>query len=213
MFWARILFWNGCRISGEPTFSTCRRRERRTGPFERHFLPTVFTHAIVALGIGSCMLPKNSHPALWCAGVACSMLPDVDTAAFAFGIAYGDLLGHRGLTHSLMFAAVLSLSVTAALTQKRWRDRRVIIALFLFIATASHGVLDACTNGGLGIAFFAPFSNERFFFPVRPIAVSPIGAAFFSARGLNVMKSELMWIWLPTLAIALMAIGARHGRC
>jgi membrane-bound metal-dependent hydrolase YbcI (DUF457 family) len=31
------------------------------------------------------------------------------------------------------------------------------------------------TDGGLGIAVFAPFSSHRFFFPVQPIPVSPIG--------------------------------------
>ncbi|NII73881.1 hypothetical protein FHW84_002454 [Dyella sp. SG562] len=42
-----------------------------------------------------------------------------------------------------------------------------------------------------------PFASERFFFPWRPIAVSPIGARFFSARGLSVLASELRWVWLP----------------
>jgi inner membrane protein len=155
------------------------------------------------------MLPKNCGASVWIAGVACSMLPDVDTAAFRFGIAYSDMLGHRGLTHSLAFAAVLSIAVVLVVFRSRSHSERVRIGLFLFIATASHGVLDAFTNGGLGIAFFAPFSDERFFFPVRPIQVSPIGAAFFSARGWNVLKSELVWVWLPTLAIALAATAAR----
>jgi membrane-bound metal-dependent hydrolase YbcI (DUF457 family) len=59
--------------------------------------------------------------------------------------------------------------------------------------TASHGVLDAMTDGGLGIAFFAPFDNTRYFFPFRPVKVSPIGLSFFSARGLDVIWSELLW--------------------
>jgi len=72
--------------------------------------------------------------------------------------------------------------------------------------TISHGVLDACTNGGLGIAFFAPFSDTRFFLPARPIEVSPIGAAFFSMRGWSVLESEMLWVWLPTLAVVGVAI-------
>ncbi len=48
--------------------------------------------------------------------------------------------------------------------------------LFLFVATISHGILDALTDGGLGVAFFAPFVNTRYFFPWTPIKVSPIGA-------------------------------------
>jgi inner membrane protein len=168
-------------------------------------LPTIFSHAVAAIGIGSVMLPRHSSAAVWGAGVVCSMLPDADVIGFRFGIGYGDLFGHRGLTHSLLFAALLSIAATFALFARAPPRQRLQIALFLFVATASHGVLDAFTNGGLGIAFFAPFDDERFFFPMRPIAVSPIGAAFFSARGLDVLRSELLWVCLP--ALALMAIG------
>jgi inner membrane protein len=76
--------------------------------------------------------------------------------------------------------------------------------LYLFLATASHGVLDAATDGGLGVALLAPFDAERVFFPFRPIAVSPIGAsAFVSARGAAVLASELLWIWLPFALLGL----------
>jgi len=146
---------------------------------------------------------------LWGAGIVCSMLPDADVLGFRFGVSYGDMLGHRGLTHSLLFAALLSIAVTASLSRERWRRSRLPIAFFLFVVTASHGVLDALTNGGLGIAFLAPFSDQRFFFPVRPIAVSPIGTAFFSARGWSVLQSEMLWVWLPALVLAAVGIARR----
>jgi len=39
------------------------------------------------------------------------------------------------------------------------------------------------TKGGLGVAFFSPFDNSRYFLPWRPIRVSPIAIhRFFSAR-------------------------------
>jgi inner membrane protein len=66
-------------------------------------------------------------------------------------------------------------------------------------------LLDALTNGGRGIAFFSPLTNERYFFPWRPIQVSPIGAGFFTARGLRVLVSESVWIWLPSAIIAITA--------
>ena len=155
------------------------------------------------------MLPRHSSATLWGAGIVCSMLPDADVLRFGFGVSYGDVLGHRGLTHSLLFAALLSIAVTAPLSGGRWRSSRLRIALFLFVVTASHGVLDAFTNGGLGIAFLAPFSDQRFFFPVRPIAVSPIGTAFFSARGWSVLQSEMLWVWLPVLGLAAVGITRR----
>lgn len=132
----------------------------------------------------------------------CSIFPDADVVAFRFGISYGEMLGHRGLTHSLLFAALLSIAASSAFSGERWRSSRLRIALFLLVVTASHGVLDAFTNGGLGIAFLAPFSDERLFFPVRPIEVSPIGTAFFSLRGWRVLESEMLWVWVPALVLA-----------
>ena len=61
-----------------------------------------------------------------------------------------------------------------------------------------HGLLDAMTNGGRGIALLSPVSNQRYFLPWTPIEVSPLGVrGFFNARGLAVMQSEIVWIWLP----------------
>jgi inner membrane protein len=58
------------------------------------------------------------------------------------------------------------------------------------------------TDGGLGIAFFSPFDLQRYFLPWRPIHVSPIGVGrFFGARGLRILWSETVWVWLPVLAI------------
>jgi len=59
------------------------------------------------------------------------------------------------------------------------------------------------TDGGLGVAFFSPCDNQRYFLPWRPIHVSPIGAGrFFTHRGLEVLQSELLWIWLPATLLA-----------
>jgi inner membrane protein len=71
--------------------------------------------------------------------------------------------------------------------------------LYFFLCAASHGVLDAMTNGGLGVAFFSPLDTTRYFFPVRPVLVSPIGIGdFFSAQGVRILVSEATWIWLPS---------------
>ena len=85
--------------------------------------------------------------------------------------------------------------------------------LFLFLATASHGVLDAMTSGGGGVAFFAPLHDERYFFPWRPILVSPMSIRrFFSERGVRIFASEIVWVWIPAAVFALIALGRRNGR-
>src|SRR5262245_6682515 len=117
--------------------------------------------------------------------VALSMLPDADVVAFKLGIPYSDPFGHRGASHSLLFALVAGS--LAALAVRRPRLAPWCIALI-----ASHPLLDALTDGGLGVALFWPLSSERFFFPWQPIPVSPIGPRFFSARGLRVVLVELL---------------------
>ena len=149
-------------------------------------MPSVFSHAIAAVAIGSVSVGGRSRALLWGLGAACAVAPDLDVIPLAFGIPYRHMLGHRGLSHSLLFAVLLASVVTAIV-------RRTVPAsptasrlwVFFFLVTASHGLLDSMTNGGLGVAFFAPFSDTRYFMPWRPIVVSPISLyAFFGYRGI-----------------------------
>jgi inner membrane protein len=179
----------------------------------RSFMPSIFSHAIVATAIGKVVEPNQVPWWYWVLGAAISAAPDLDVIGFHFGIRYEDVMGHRGFSHSLLFAALLAGLVTVAFTsQSQISCRRLF--LYLFLATASHGILDAMTNGGLGVAFFSPFSNTRFFLPFRPIKVSPIGIGrFFSARGLEVVRSEAMWLWLPSaVPFAVFTFVRRVGR-
>ena len=58
------------------------------------------------------------------------------------------------------------------------------------------------TTGGKGVGFFIPFDNSRYFFPFRPIKVSPIGVKeFFSEWGINVIWSELKYIGIPCIIV------------
>jgi len=166
---------------------------------------SAFSHAVAALAIGSCFYRPGTPKRIWLVGAACSVVPDLDVIGFRFGIRYGDFWGHRGFTHSLVFAALLASAVM--LVAFRYASPglgRLPTWIYFFLATASHGFLDAMTDGGLGVAFFSPFYNHRYFLPWRPIHVSPIGAGrFFTHRGLEVLQSEFLWIWLPAALLAL----------
>jgi inner membrane protein len=159
---------------------------------------TVMTHPAVPIAL-SVLLPKDTaSPSLLIAASVCSVVPDLDVIGFEFSIRYGDMLGHRGFTHSIFFAVALAAVTTLTVFQKSPGSQTAIF-LYLFLSTLSHPVLDALTNGGLGVGLFAPFSNKRYFFPYRPIEVSPIGIiSFFSDRGYQVLLSELRWVWLPS---------------
>ncbi|MGE5279110.1 MAG: metal-dependent hydrolase [Acidobacteriota bacterium] len=163
-------------------------------------MASVLSHPAVLLGVAPWFPAEIRSPRLWLLGALCSVLPDVDVVGFWLGIPYGAPLGHRGLTHSLAFAAALAGAATL-LGWPRERARPTVFA-FLFLCAASHGLFDAMTDGGLGVAFFAPFDNARFFLPWRPIRVSPMGVGgFFGPRGLAILASELLWIWIPLLAL------------
>jgi inner membrane protein len=173
-------------------------------------VPTILSHAIAAAAIGHVSFRRSLPPRFWGWTTACAMLPDADVIGFGFGIRYADMLGHRGLSHSFAFAAVVGAAV--ALTFTRDTASRGALAIYFAVVTASHPLLDALTNGGLGVALFAPFSNERYFFPWTPIAVSPIGAGFFSARGVRVLASEAVWLWLPSAAVSILVWLTRKNR-
>ncbi len=176
-------------------------------------MPTPLTHALSAVALGTAWTRERMPPRFWWLAALCSIVPDFDVVGFWFGVRYGDLWGHRGMTHSLAFALILGLVVVSLgfrqvppLSRAWWR-----LALFFALATASHGVLDALTDGGLGIAFFSPFDPSRYFLPWRPVAVSPIGLGALSPRGLEVLASEVVWLWLPCLAV-IAAVRAGRGR-
>ncbi|MGH7183447.1 MAG: metal-dependent hydrolase [Nitrospiraceae bacterium] len=163
-------------------------------------MASAFSHAFVALAMGKAFRNKELSWRELVLGACCSALPDLDVIGFLFGIEYGDLWGHRGMTHSIVFAVLLAGILVALWYRGRPAIATTGLFFYFFFCTASHGVLDAMTDGGLGVAFFSPFDTTRYFFPVRPVLVSPIGIGeFFNAYGVQVLVSEAAWIWLPSL--------------
>jgi inner membrane protein len=171
-------------------------------------MASVFGHGLVAYTIKKIVDRKNLKLLLFLA-ILSSILPDADVIAFKLGIAYDHPLGHRGFSHSILFALLWAGLVSFWLGKKdKW-----IYFLVLFFSTLSHGLLDAMTTGGRGVGFFIPFSNERYFFPWRPIKVSPIGIEdFFSEWGINVLVSELKYISIPCLIILMVLALVRKIR-
>lgn len=176
-------------------------------------MASALSHAAVALAAGTCF-PRDELPRrAILLGVILAVLPDVDAVGYWLGVPTSALLGHRGLTHSLLFAA--ALGTTAALMFRPGgapvRDRRLLVFFFILVI-ALHGVLDGFTNGGPGIAFFSPLRNARYFFPFRPIEVSPIGFGVLNARGLRILLSETRWVLLPSAALMTAVTLLRRSR-
>lgn len=161
-------------------------------------MASIFGHSLVGYVLAK--VQNKQSRLLIVLAILSTILPDFDVIGFYFGVSYNDPLGHRGFTHSIVFAVLWTL-ILVWFFQKKYRIRYGIV---IFLATLSHSILDALTNGGKGVGFFIPFDNTRYFFGYRPIEVSPIGIKrFFSMWGLEVILSELLWVGLPCLIILL----------
>lgn len=172
-------------------------------------MPTILTHPLVPAALAASCGRRAVPPRLLTAACLASILPDADVLAFRFGIPYASEFGHRGFTHSIAFA--LAVGMIGALLWRALDTTRLRVFSVLALATLSHALLDALTNGGLGVALFWPLDDARFFFPLHPIEVSPIGiSGFLSPRGLEVLASEAKWIGLPLLALSLTALALRR---
>jgi inner membrane protein len=159
----------------------------------------------IAVGMAAVRLYSNEQPSprlslssalFWS---ALSFLPDADVVGFAMGVRYADEWGHRGATHSLVFAAAVGAMVGVA--APRFRRAAIRTGVLATLVLASHPLLDTLTDGGLGCALLWPFSNERFFAPWTPLPVAPIGRDFFSAEGFRVAATEVLALG-PILAYA-----------
>jgi inner membrane protein len=174
---------------------------------------SAFTHAAAALALGTAVRAPGRPARFWILGAVCAALPDIDAVGFWLGVPYESTFGHRGFTHSFVFAALLATAAALVFDWSRWQLSRRALWVYVFLATASHPVLDAMTSGGLGVAFFAPFDGTRYFFPWRPILVSPISIrGFFNGRGLLILASELVWVWVPGALFAAIAGRIRGSR-
>jgi inner membrane protein len=178
-------------------------------------MPTVLTHALAGVALAPSGPAGIARGRLAICLVGLSVLPDVDVLAFAVGIPYEHMLGHRGFTHSLLFAMMVGWVVARfgfpaiPLYSRSWWH----LFWLLVVSAASHGCLDALTNGGLGIGFFIPFDSQRYFFPIRPLVVSPIGIdAFFGGPVRRVLGSEFIYVWIPLGIVFALGLANRKRR-
>lgn len=160
-------------------------------------MASVFGHSILGFTISKLFDSQNLK---WLLGAAIfsTILPDFDVLGYRLGIAYEHPFGHRGFSHSIIFALLWSVFLMITIGKKN----KVIWFVVIFLSTISHGLLDAITTGGMGIGFFIPFDNSRYFLPWSLIEVSPLGIrSFFSEWGLKVIFSEIRYVFLPCFII------------
>ncbi len=114
----------------------------------------------------------------------------------AFGIPYGSFF------HSPFFLILLAWSLAATVVGRRSPRAMVWLGLLWAGCAITHPLLDALTDGGSGVMLLFPFSEDRWFFPWRPIRVSPLSIPRFFSRAGYILRSEMPF------CMAAVAIGA-----
>jgi len=155
-------------------------------------VPTPISHAAVGFAIGAWAQRAPPSTRVCVAAAACAALPDIDVLWSPLQLADSSPFAHRAITHSLLFALVAAVVVTAALFR---RERRTFFVLLL--ALLSHSCLDALSNYSLGVAFFEPFSAERYRFPWTPLG-RPYGevASQLILESLVLLAPAVLLAWL-----------------
>ncbi len=172
-------------------------------------MATPLSHLAVPLALALALGGDIVPPGLMALALVCAALPDIDALGLWLGIPYAHPFGHRGFTHSQPFAAALAGAGTV-IAPTLGADPLTAFWVLL-VSAASHGLIDAMTNGGLGIALFSPFSHRRYFLPWRVIKVSPMNpAALFSRHGFGVLRSEMRCVWLPCGTLGLAGLALRR---
>ena len=129
-------------------------------------LPAMDTLTHIALGacIGEAFLGKKigRKAMLW--GALAQSAPDVDFIGAFWLNTTENLLGHRGFTHSILFAAAAAalLALIADRVHRPHDIRTRTWFLFFGVEVFGHIFIDAFNNYGVG--WFEPFSHHRFSF-------------------------------------------------
>ena len=160
-------------------------------------MASAITHFIVGAALALPALESEIGTVLpkWAIPVSAGLLavaPDCDTLAMGlFGIPYASFFGHRGFFHSPFFLVISSAILAAIVARGRpWRVTARIATMWGGCAI-THPLLDAMTDGGLGVVLLFPISTARLFVPWRPIHVSPLSILrFFDSAG-YILRSEV----------------------
>jgi len=150
------------------------------------------THIVLGAAIGELLAGRTLGKKALLIGAVANSLPDIDFVASFWLPTARDVWAHRGITHSLLFVAIITPLLTllaqrwlpnSGMTRRRWW-------LFFGVELAAHLFIDAFNAYGTG--WFEPFSHWRISFHVLFVA-----DPFFS-------------VWLAIAFVALLVLKTKH---
>ena len=116
-------------------------------------MPLPIAHGLIGASIVAALLPDASPARHWkplVLGAAIASFPDLDY--------FLQTSSHRGITHSLIFAAIISIVCFGV-----WRKSNPRLAIGCAGAAFSHGLLDYATTKTMpGVELLWPLSTRRF---------------------------------------------------
>jgi inner membrane protein len=128
------------------------------------------THIVLGASIGEVFMGKYLGKKAMFYGILAHSLPDVDVVASLWLASADNLLAHRGITHSFLFAGIATL-IISWLLNRTYHYKEISFykwAAFIGLAIFLHPILDSCNAYGTGL--FEPFSHQRFSFHILFVA-------------------------------------------
>lgn len=128
------------------------------------------THIVLGAVVGEALAGRELGKRAMFYGALASSFPDVDVVASLFTTPAQNLLIHRGLTHSFLFATVAAVVLAWGFHQwyrsplMSWRAWFIFFSVEILL----HLVIDACNAYGIG--WFEPFSHQRVAFNILFVA-------------------------------------------
>lgn len=129
------------------------------------------THLSLGACIGETMLGRKAGKRAMLWGALAQSVPDIDFVAGFWSDPATYLLAHRGFTHSILFAFLITpiLSIPAWVLHRRKQGIRYKQwLLFFLVQILVHDLLDSFNAYGTGL--FEPFSHARISFDVLFVA-------------------------------------------
>lgn len=129
------------------------------------------THIVLGAVIGEAVAGKKLGKKAMLIGAAAQSLPDIDFVLGFFNSPVEDLLAHRGITHSFLFAVLATIGLAYLFKRYVNRDQPLTLRhwmIFLGLEVLMHLTLDSLNSYGTGL--FEPFTNDRISFNVIFVA-------------------------------------------
>lgn len=123
--------------------------------------------ATVAVSTSRGAIPPRRYGFVTALAIVAALLPDVDV----FLVTAAGVVAHRGVTHSLLFAAISAAALTAV-ARALVKMATARLFLMMFLACASHLLLDFLMGAGPPIRPLAPFDDRGFLAPVRLLPIA-----------------------------------------